>query len=142
MIYATTADLESYLGTQAYERLCDRDDSGAVDTSDVEDGLSRASSYADSYIAKWIPAIIAAATVPRMLVQHVLDLAVYFIAGNDATEDMRTRYEDALRWLRDVQSGRATLDVPPVGEGESASYAPSFCSNRRELTRRTLRAIL
>jgi phage gp36-like protein len=119
MIYATTADLESYLGTEAYERLCDRDDSGAVDTSDVEDALDRASSYADSYMAKWIPALLAAASVPRLLVQHVCDIAVYQLGGDDVTETMRKRYDDALRWLRDVQAGKASLGIPPI-ESESA----------------------
>lgn len=142
MIYASTADLESYLGTEAYERLCDRDDSGAVDVSDVEDALARASSCADSYIAKWIPALIAAAAVPRLLVQHVLDMTVFFLAGDDATDRMRTRYEDALRWLRDVQSGKAVLDVPPVGEGESASGVARVVAQSRQLTRQSLRGVL
>lgn len=142
MIYATTADLESYLGTEAYNRLCDRDDSGAVDTSDVEDALNRASSCADSYIAKWIPALIAAASVPRLLVQHVLDMAVFFLAGDDCTDRMRTRYEDALRWLRDVQAGRAVLDVPPVGTGASSSNAPQTFSEPRVMTRCSLRGVL
>lgn len=142
MIYATTADLESYLGTEAYVRLCDRDDSGAVDTSNVEDALGRASSCADSYIAKWIPALVAAAAIPRLLVQHVLDMAVFFLAGDDATDRMRTRYEDALRWLRDVQAGRAVLDVPPVGTGASQAAKAVVFSEPRAMTRCGLRGVL
>lgn len=144
MIYATTADLDAYLGAEAYLRLCDRDASGAVDTSDIEDALDRASSLADSYIAKWIPALIAAAAVPRLLVQHVCDIAVYLLAGQRATETMRTRYEDALRWLREVQAGKATLDVPPVGNGDgtiAANYA-RFSSQPALMTRSKLRCAL
>lgn len=142
MIYATTADLESYLGTEAYTRLCDRDDSGAVDTSDVEDALDRASSLADSYIAKWIPALIAAAAVPTLLTQHVLYIAVYLLAGDDFTEDQRRRYEDALRWLREVQAGKASLGIPPIVE-ESAGDGFAFVqSNPRRLARDNTRGLL
>lgn len=142
MIYATTADLESYLGTEAYVRLCDRDDSGAVDTSDVEDALSRASSCADSYIAKWIPALVAAAAIPRLLVQHVLDMAVFFLAGDDATDRMRTRYTDALAWLQSVADGETTLDVPPVGTGASQAAKAVVFSEPRAMTRCGLRGVL
>ncbi len=143
MIYATMADLESYLGADAYLRLCDRDDSGAVDTADIEDALDRASSLADSYIAKWIPALIAAAAVPSLLVQHVCDVAVYLLGGDNVTETMRKRYDDALRWLRDVQSGKASLGIPPVDEtGATESQAPVFSQQCRVMTRCKLAGIL
>lgn len=143
MIYATTAQLESYLGTEAYERLCDRDDSGAVDTADVEDALANASSLADSYIAKWIPSLIAAAATPSALTQHVLYIAVYLLAGDNSTDEQRKRYEDALKWLRDVQRGDASLGIPPVDEtGETESLAPRIVAQTRVMTRQTLRGIL
>ncbi len=142
MIYATTADLESYLGTEAYLRLCDRDDSGAVDTSDIEDALDRASSLADSYIAKWIPALIAAAAVPRLLVQHVCDIAVYLLAGNKATDKQRVRYEDALRWLREVQSGKASLGIPPIETDPDLGGVMVVSSQPRVMRRDQTRGLL
>jgi phage gp36-like protein len=142
VIYATTADLESYLGTEAYLRLCDRDDSGAVDTSDIEEALDRASSLADSYIAKWIPALQAAAAVPRLLVQHVCDIAVYLLAGNKATKSMRTRYEDALKWLQSVADGDVTLVVPPLEPDVDLGGVMVVSSQPRVMRRDQTRGLL
>jgi phage gp36-like protein len=142
MIYATTADLESYLGSEAYLRLCDRDDSGAVDTSDIEEALDRASSLADSYIAKWIPALQAAAAVPRLLVQHVCDIAVYLLGGNRATDKHRVRYEDALRWLREVQAGRASLGIPPLEVDPNAGGIAVVVSQPRTMRLDQTRCLL
>jgi phage gp36-like protein len=142
MIYATPADLESYLGTEAYERLCDRDDSGAVDVADVEENLANASSLADSYIAKWIPELIAAAATPHALKQHVMNLAVYLIAGDNATEDMRKRYEDALKWLLQVSRGDASLGIPPVDEDGDTGGVARVVSNPRRLARANTAGLL
>jgi phage gp36-like protein len=139
MIYVSPADIETYIGAEAFMLLCDRDDSGAVDTSDAEAACSNASSLADSYIARWLPITVA----PQVLKQHVMDIAVYLLAGNNRTDDQRVRYEDALKWLRHVQAGDASLGIPPVDEtGGTESRAPRICAQPRVMTRPKLAGIL
>lgn len=108
MPYATTPQLEAHLGADRFVDLTDRDRSGAPDDAAVAEALAGASSIADSYLASYLPI----ATAPLVLVEAVLDIAIYRLAGNRRTEDERLRYEDAMRWLRDVSTGKAALGLP------------------------------
>lgn len=109
MAYATAAQLEEYLGRDRYLDLADRDRDGTPDEAAVEAVLSRASAIADSYIARYLP---LAEPYPEALADAVIQIATYTLAGNAATDDERARYEDALRWLREVAAGQAELVRP------------------------------
>ncbi len=108
MAYATAAELSDHLGVDRYTDLADRDQDGSVDSAAVAQALTSASSIADSYVTRYLPI----ATAPRMLVDAVLEIAVYKLAGNRATTDERQRYEDAIAWLKDVAAKRASLPLP------------------------------
>lgn len=145
MIYVATADITARLGEEAFLRIFDRDLDGVVsgvDLADAESACSGASSLADSYIAKWIPALQAAVSVPGILTEHCIDIAVYLFVGNDYTEAQRKRYDDALRWLRDVQAGKASLGIPPLAEADSGPDIAVMVGRTRHMTRATLRGIL
>lgn len=120
-MHATVEQLENHLGEDRYLALVDRDNDGAADTDAVEAALADASSLCDSYVSRWLPL----SEPPKALVTAVLDLAVYQLAGNRSTEDERRRYEDALRWLRDVSVGRATLGTGPQGQASRVCVEPA-----------------
>lgn len=109
MSYATAAQLEEHLGSDRYLNLADRDRDGAADAAAVDAILSRASSVADSYIARWLP---IPTPYPEVLADAVIQIATYYLAGNAATDNERALYEDALRWLRDVAANKALLGTP------------------------------
>lgn len=108
-MYATVEQLEDHLGTDRYLAIVDRDRDGTADTSAVEAALSAASSLADSYLAATLP---IAAPYPTALVEAVMAIATYRLAGNAATDTERVQYEDAIGWLRDAARGRAQLSTP------------------------------
>lgn len=119
MAYATRSDLEDHLGELRYLELVDRDSDGTPDVAQVDAALERASSLVDSYIARYLP---IPTPYPRVVVDCVVQITTYDLAGNRATETERLRYEDALRWLRDLAAGTATLGLPEgpiVVEGEA-----------------------
>jgi phage gp36-like protein len=53
-----------------------------------------------------------AARTPEVLRQIVLDIARFRLWDNRASEEVVRRYENALRWLRDVAAGRAGIMGP------------------------------
>lgn len=135
--YATSAELQDYLGEDDFLRVADRDGSGAVDADAVTQALDEASSLADSYLARWLPI----ASVPPVLRRHVMAIAAYSLAGNLQTDDQRRRYEDAIKWLRDVADGKASLGIPPSSDTVS-SGSVYYETNARVMTRSTLRGVL
>lgn len=135
--YATATELRDYLGEDDYLRVADRDGTGDADTEAVTSALDEASSLADSYIARWLPI----ASVPPALRRHVMAIATYSLAGNIQTDDQRRRYEDAIQWLRDVASGKASLGIPPSETTVSAGSV-TYATETRVLTRSTLRGVL
>lgn len=52
---------------------------------------------------------IPVSPVPARLVAVAADIARYRMYDDQAKEEVRQRYEDALRWLRDVCNGKAVL---------------------------------
>ena len=64
------------------------------------------------------------------LTRYAGDLVIYFLQGDLATEEAQRRYADVMRFLRDVQTGRASLgaDDPvaqPVGQIVARTMEPS-----------------
>jgi phage gp36-like protein len=101
--YATRSDLENLRGAELILALADKDADGAVDDAVVDNALLHASSVVDSYLTRFLPL----GTVTEVIRQVVIDLALYRIAGQHATDEQRNRHNDAMAWLRDVARGRA-----------------------------------
>lgn len=137
MAYADAAQLEEHLGADRYVDLADRDRSGTVDEEAVDQALAKASSLVDSYITRYLPI----AEPPDVVVDAVLEVATYKLAGNRATQDERQRYEDAIAWLTRVGARKANLALPetPMLEpgGDVIVDAPR-AQFRHDQTRRIL----
>lgn len=103
--YVTAPELEKAIGTEAYLALVDRDGDSNPDLSAVTEALLKASGFADGYISRYLPL----ASAPEGLKQAVIDIAIYRLASEHATEDQRLRYEDARRWLEMVAKGSISL---------------------------------
>lgn len=110
MPYATRKEFEDHLGPDRFVDLADRSRSGSPDDGAVAAALANASSLADSYLTRYLP--IDPTAIPATLRGYVLDIATYQLAGNRRTDDERLRYEDALRWLRDIAASKANLGLP------------------------------
>ncbi len=63
--------------------------------------------------------------IPPIIQSLAIDIAVYKLAtiGTGLTEEKRKRYEDASRILRDIATGRTSLEIssPPDGSDETGS---------------------
>lgn len=129
--YASTSDL-TRLGVPATALT-------GVTTATQEAALDAASALADGYLqerftlplAAWVDDLRRA--VCCVAAYDILSARGFDPRGGGTDENVRLRYEDALRWLRDVGAGHATptgvIDATPTVT-EGGTYAVTNPSRR------------
>lgn len=115
-MYATVDDMVAQLGIDEVLSLSDREQGGVLSAKAraiVEDALARATSDMDSYLAT--RHVVPLTVIPAVVKTRCVDIAYYLLCrGNRIlTDDIKALYSDALRWLRDVSQGKASLGLPP-----------------------------
>lgn len=116
MSYATLADLVLAFGEQALIDLTDRDSLGGIDTDVAARALVDSEAEMNGYLG--VRYQLPITVQPERLRAVCCDLARYRLCGDRVTDEVRARYEDAVRWLRDIAAGKALLPgaaVPPAG---------------------------
>lgn len=109
MSYATQADIELHFGEAQVLIASDRDGDGVADTGLIDSALLKASEEIDSYLIMRYS--LPLATTPGILKSVCCEIAMYRLSPDTSyTEEKRKRYEDAIKWLRDVAKGLVGLD--------------------------------
>lgn len=110
MAYATYQDAIELYGADYVLTSVAR--SGVDDVAALTKALVNASSEIDSYIAQQ-QAVPLVEPYPQIVSQHCIDIAIYRASeAGSVTDEKRLRYEDAIRWLRDVAKGLISLTTP------------------------------
>lgn len=141
MAYATLQTLVDQVGADEVARSADRDLDGVADVDVVSRAIADADAEIDSYIgAKYS---LPLDPVPAIVTTYSGIIALYRLSADvgTLTPEKRQRYEDAVRWLKDISSGKAVLggEDEPVGKdtaGIRMTAAP------REFTPAKVRSIL
>lgn len=135
MTYAIRDDMVRAFGEKECIALSDRDYTGAISDDVLNGGLMRASARIDSYLSGRYP--LPWADTPGVLVGTCCDIARYELTGADTqvTEEIRKRYEDAIRYLEGVASGRITLGRLADGSVAQGSSQARFTSAGRQFGR-------
>lgn len=119
MPYATQADLEARYGAAEILQLADRDGDGVIDAGVIEQALADAGAEIDGYLGSRYA--LPLAEVPQIVKVYACDLARYRLWDKAASEEVRRRYEDALRYLRLAAEGRVKIaadgGAEPVASG-------------------------
>ena len=112
MPYASQSDLIALWGTKEVTVCSDWDNAGTLNATNVTNALSSASGVMDRYIAVRY-AVPLATPVPDDLVRVCCDIAMYMLCpyASLITEQKKERHENAMKFLRDLSSGKATLGV-------------------------------
>jgi phage gp36-like protein len=113
MAYATRADVEEIYGANLLLVLADRDGDGTLDTEEegiADAALDMATSQIDMYIGSRY--VVPLDPVPEYIKVVCIDIAVYRMAHEHAprTQEMRLRYEDAMRYLEGVAKGTIAVE--------------------------------
>lgn len=123
MAYLTQSDLVSLFGEAELIELTNLDDPTATQIN--ADQLAAAIAYAEAEVNGYVAAryTLPLAVVPLVLKNKTADIARYFLDRYRAREDVRQRYEDAVRWLEWLAKGIVALDLPPDQPPASAGLA-------------------
>lgn len=108
MTFASTSDMQTRYGDPEILLLADRDGDGVIDAGVVEAHLQDADAEIISELAGSVA--IDTANPPLNLKRLACDIARYRLYGANPPDAVRKNYEDALKFLRLVRGGLASLD--------------------------------
>jgi phage gp36-like protein len=136
MPYATQADLQERYSEDDLLIIADRDMDNQLDADVITQALEDASAEIDGWIAARYTMPLP--TVPDILVRLCADIAVYRLSVDaaQATDERRQRYEDAIKFLKALSKGDASLGMPKPPK--TTSGRARLISNPRRFNRRNL----
>jgi phage gp36-like protein len=123
MAYASETDIIALYGAELLDMLADKTGDGVRDAAAVARALDDAGSLIDGYLSQRYT--LPLAVVPALLKTLCIDIALYRLASNPAllSDDARRRYDDAVKFLRDIGAGKASLGLPAGGDGAPSEVA-------------------
>jgi phage gp36-like protein len=139
MNYATQDDLVNRFGEPEIIQISNETPSDTIDADRVTLVLTDTDARIDGFLGSRFT--LPLTTIPPALTGYACDIARYLLARLP-TDEMRARYEDALRWLGKVAKGEYGLGVDAEGDTPAASPGIAVSSQRPVFTRGTLRDYL
>jgi len=140
-MYATKTTLDQQYGADEVLRSGDRDGDDAIDVVDGVSVVDRACVLAQGVVDSYLGAKYAVPLnpPPPAVVDATGAIAMYKLSeGADTlTEEKRRRYEDAIAWLKDVSSGKASLGIDPPPPS-SVKPPARMAAETRRWTRTTM----
>lgn len=136
MTYATQADMTDRFGETEIVELTDRIGSGAVVVAVLNKALTDADSLIDGYLAARY--ILPLATVPQILVGPAADIARFKLWDDQAPDEVRKRFDDALAMLKLIAQGVIVLPPGVNGDKPAAAVGMDYYSQERVFTAETL----
>ncbi|EAN5774906.1 DUF1320 domain-containing protein [Salmonella enterica] len=122
MLYASAQDMRDRYDN--LDTLLFQPDSDTPNEKKLAQALSDAGALADSYLsAKYS---LPLAVVPQVLVQHCCAIAFYYLCDQQATDQARDRYREALTWLREVKNDSIPIGVDEAGSAPESDDLPQM----------------
>jgi phage gp36-like protein len=117
MSYCTTEDLTTRFGEAEIIQLSDRARTGEIGQEVVDLAVADATAEIDSRLGG---RFIIPDPTPADLVRRASDIARFMLYDDRVTDEVRSRYEEAIAWLKDVAAGRAVIaGALPANDGEA-----------------------
>jgi phage gp36-like protein len=114
-MFATKADMLARFGSREVVALTDRTNVGVVDDTVMQQGLDAADAEICSYLSGRY--VLPFLSVPKPLIGYACDIARFRLTGTEVTctDDIQSRYDYAVKYLRMVAKGDVTLGVDVTG---------------------------
>lgn len=109
MSYATPADLVLRFGEPEIEQLAGRTALDVIDTDVVERALADAAAEIDGYVGARYR--LPFDPVPPLLTRIACDIARYRLYDDASSDEVRRRYEDAVKLLARIADGTVSFGV-------------------------------
>jgi phage gp36-like protein len=129
MAYATEANLQSRFGTQEIADLLDRDNNSTADTNALSSAQEDTDAIIDGYISGRYDTPLD--PVPNVIVNIAANIVRYTLWGNNAPEEVRKRYEDSIKTLKDIQSGKFSLPADTTASESTGGIIYSSTYTRK-----------
>lgn len=108
MITITADDMINRFGEIELARLTDHEKRQEINHGVLLQAMKDASETAESYLHG---AQVAIKATPACLILRVCDIARFYLYENGATEIVKQRYEEAIKWLEKVMKNPSMLGV-------------------------------
>lgn len=116
MSYAAFADFVASVGEAEAIELTDAVGAGVPDAAVYAAAAADVDAEIDGYLAGRYA--LPLSPVPRLIVRIACDMARYRLWREQASDEVRRRFEDARRLLEAIAAGRVQLGAPrPAQEG-------------------------
>lgn len=129
MTYATQQDMIDRFGSTELIELTDRTNVGTIDATVLGRALADADAEINGYLASryTLPLV----NVPPVLVAKASDMARYYLYDTRVTEAVKTRYDDAVKWLVSLAKGLVSLALDPINVPVADAGGVQFQTNDR-----------
>lgn len=115
-MYITVQHMVDSLGAEQLSRILDVDaDADLSANSLLLQKIAAANGQIESYVSNVAQTPLA--EVPAQLIEHGVAIATWFLVNSrpEITRDSdKTRYDDAIKYLRDIAAGRGSVDLGAV----------------------------
>ena len=140
--YAVQSDMVNLYGLNEVTICSDWDSVGTIQPINITNSLQAASSLMDRYIA--VRYTVPLVVVPDDLVRVCCDIGMYLLCptAGTITEQKQKRYDQAVAFLKDLSSGKATLGAQQNEEVAAVTADIQNYGPPRALTRETMRRVL
>lgn len=118
MSYCTEQNLIDRFGEQEIVHLSDRHGAGVIDSDIVTRAVGDAAGEIDGYLSARYT--VPLSPVPVVLTRIACDIARWFLYEDQATDQVRDRYDRAIAFLKGVAKGEIGLGVDESGDEPSA----------------------
>lgn len=139
MPYSTLSDILEQVDETTLTQITDDAGEGAVDEGVVERAVADADAEINGYCGRRYA--VPFADVPAIVRKISVEIAIYnmFARRGRVPEIRRTRYEDAVAFLRDVSKGLVSLGEDDADGTPAATHTPEIESADRIFSRESLK---
>jgi len=129
--YSAQTDILEQLDEDILIQLTDDVDAGVVDDDAVTRAIADADSEIDSYCGAHYE--VPFSDVPAMVRKLSVDISIYnlYARRKGAPEDRKQRYDSAIRFLRDISTGKASLGSTAPDDSDGGPEATTKKSDRK-----------
>ncbi len=136
MAYCTKENLIQRFGQREIDDLLDRDNNSVDDTDTLSETIADADALIDSYVCSKYETPLS--PVPAIIKYISCDIARFMLWDDNAPEEVRKRYDDAIARLKDISKGLMNLPSTVLPSPTNPTGGVDYYAEERVFTRDSL----
>jgi len=136
MAYCAKSDLVQRFGQREMDDLLDHDNDGDDDTSTLDSTIADADALIDSYVSAKYE--VPLSPVPQIIKYISCDITRFMLWDDNAPDEVRKRYDDAIARLKDIAKGMMKLPSTTIVAPTNPSGGVDYYAEERVFSRESL----